>query len=265
MSETLFVERSGAVATIIMNRPKALNALNREMSRELKTVTAQLAEDDSVRCVVISGAGEHFMAGGDIFAFHEGVDRPKDDFRDLIEVMIGDIHEAIVTLRSMPKPVIASARGAVAGFGISLLSACDLAVVSENAMFTLAYCHIGATPDGGSTFFLPRMVGLKRATELVLLGERFDANEAHRIGLINRVVVDDNLNNETTALAERLAGGPTGVYANAKQLLLKSFETDLKGQLQAEMASFTDCALSDDFKEGVSAFVEKRPARFTGK
>ncbi len=265
MSKTLQVSVDGGVATLLLNRPEKLNALDEAMARELALATRQLGDDPAVRCVIVAGAGDNFQAGGDIEYFRAALEGDEATRRTEIGAIIQEVHSAIVNLRTMSKPVVARIQGAAAGFGISLLSACDLAVAADNAKFTLAYCLIGTSPDGGSTYALPRLVGMKRAMELALLGERFDAARAEAIGLINRVVPASELDATVAQLARHLANGPTFAYGKVKALLNASWDNDLVTQLDAEKSSFTDCALSADFSEGVSAFCEKRKAEFSGK
>ena len=254
----VLVATEGAVATITLNRPEALNALNRELTLGLRDAVFTAENDASVRCVVIRG-GEHFMAGGDLKWFHKEVgSRDSAQLRVQFEAFIHEVHAAIISLRRMPKPVIASVRGAAAGFGMSLMMACDLAIAADSAYFTLAYTAIGVSPDGGSTFALPRIVGQKKAMEIALLGERFDAATAERLGLVNRVVPLASLEIETNKLAARLAAGPTAVYARTKALLNGSLTSSLESQLQREAEAFAQSATEPDFKEGLSAFIEKR-------
>jgi 2-(1,2-epoxy-1,2-dihydrophenyl)acetyl-CoA isomerase len=262
MSENISTTIRDGVGTIVLDRPKVLNALNPDMAAGLKAATGALGADAKVRCVVIKGAGEHFMAGGDVRHFHQLLQNAPDDVEKNIGGEIEDVHAAIVNICSMPKPVIASIRGASAGFGMSLVAACDLAIAAEDSVFSLAYCRIGTSPDGGSTWTLPRMVGLKRAMELALLGDRITPQQASEYGLVNWVVPTEELDRMTTELAARLASGPTHALARTKALLGASLSTELGPQLQAEKSSFLAGVTGAEFAEGVSAFVEKRPARF---
>ncbi len=264
---TVDVAVSDAICTITLNRPERLNAIDRDMAQALGAVTGAAADDAAIRAVVVRGAGEHFMAGGDLAFFKswldEGADRSQQ--RDRFENFVREVHPTILALRDMRKPVIAGVHGAVAGFGVSLMLACDLVVAAEDAVFTLAYSLIGASPDGSSTHMLPRMVGLKRAFEIALLADRFGAVEAREWGLVNRVVPAAGLDDAIAELAARLAAGPTHAYGNTKALLNATYDRPLQAQLDAEAASFADCAVSEDFAEGIAAFLDKRAARFKGR
>ena len=261
----VLLAREGGVATITLNRPQALNALDHDLTVGLRDGVLAAEHDPSVRCVVLRG-GEHFMAGGDLKWFRTLVeDRSSAENRIRFEALIHEVHTVILALRRMPKPVVASVRGAVAGFGMSLMMACDLALAADNAYFTLAYTLIGTSPDGGSTFALPRIVGQKKAMEIALLGERFDAATAERLGLVNHVVPKEKLEAETAKLALRLANGPTAVYARTKALLNGSLNASLESQLQREAEAFAQSASEPDFREGLAAFIEKRKPRFTGR
>ncbi len=265
-TETVLLTKDGAIATVTLNRPAAMNALDRSMTQALHTALIQVEQDDAVRCVLLRGAGDNFMAGGDIRVFAKALtDLPAVDQQAMFEGMIGQVHASISALRRMGKPVIAAIQGAAAGFGVSLVLACDLAIAADDAMFTLAYCHIGTSPDGGSTFHLPRAVGMKRAMEIALLGNRFGATEAAAIGLINRAVPAAELEAETAKLAARLAQGPTAAYARTKALLNASLDNNLAAQLSKESELFTASTMTDDFREGITAFLEKRPADFQGR
>jgi 2-(1,2-epoxy-1,2-dihydrophenyl)acetyl-CoA isomerase len=261
----LEISQEGGIVTLTMNRPEARNALSNEMRAQLANSLHDIEQDDSVRCVVLTGAGEHFMAGGDVKGMAESISKSPQELRKEFILRIHDLHPIMFALRRMPKPVIASCRGAAAGAGVSMALACDLVIASESAFFTLAYCHIGTSPDGSSSFHLPRAVGIKKAMEIALLGDRFSASKAEAMGMINFVVPDAELESETQKLATRLANGPTHVYGNTKALLYRSMESEFESQLQAEAEYFADCASRADFREGVTAFVEKRQAKFTGE
>lgn len=265
MSNTVLVARNDAIASVTLNRPKALNALDLGMSEALQEIMTGLEADGSVRAVILKGAGEHFMAGGDIKLFHQGLDLPPAERRRRFELFVHKVHPTVTAIRRMNAPVIASVRGAAAGFGMSLVAACDLAIAAEDAYFTLAYSLIGTSPDGSGTYHLPRIVGMKRAMEIALLADRFDAKAALAMGFVNRVVPVAELESATAALAARLAGGPTRAYGNTKRLLNRSLSNTLEGQLQAEAESFADCAATNDFVEGIRAFVEKRKPAFKGE
>jgi 2-(1,2-epoxy-1,2-dihydrophenyl)acetyl-CoA isomerase len=266
MNETvLSTNVADGIRLITLNRPAALNALDRDLTAGLRDAVFAAEHDRSVRCVVIRG-GEHFMSGGDLKWFAEAIEGlPAAERRLLFENFIPEVHAVIVSMRRMGKPVIASVSGAVAGFGLSLMLACDLAIAADTAYFTLAYSLVGTTPDGGSTFALPRCVGAKRAMEIALLGDRFDAVAAERLGLVNRVVAAAALEAETMKLGARLAAGPAAVYARTKALLNGSLGNSLESQLQREAEAFAQSAAEPDFAEGVRAFLEKRKPVFEGK
>ena len=265
-NQTVQVATDGGVCTIMLNRPAVLNALDRDMATALGALTRAAEADDTIRAVVIRGSGENFMAGGDLKAFSGWLDEMPDrsERRDRFESFVHEVHPSILAITGMPKPVIAGVRGAVAGFGMSLMMACDLAIAADDSVFTLAYCHIGASPDGSSTYTLPRAVGTKRAFEIACLGERFGAQDAKEIGLINQVVASAELDTATAGLAARLAAGPTRAYAKTKALLNASAHRRLEDQLAAEAAAFGECAAGEDFAEGLAAFLAKRPAAFIG-
>ena len=265
MSDTVLIERANGIARITLNRPDVLNALNDELCEALDTTLAHVEREPETRVVVLQGAGGYFMAGGDLRSFHGLLERTPEERRQHFETMIDRVHRIIRIMRRMPQPVIARVDGAAGGFGLSLVLACDLAIASADSIFTMAYCRIGTSPDGSSTWFLPRTVGAKKAMELALLGDRFGAREAGRLGIVNRVVSPHRLDEEIEALARRLAAGPARAYANTKRLLGASGHTSLEEQLQAEGEMFADCAATEDFAEGIRAFVEKRRPTFTGR
>lgn len=261
----LLVEKKDGIATLTFNRPQARNALSIDMRSNLRDVLAELEHDDDTRCLVLRGSGDHFMAGGDVIRMQEYIDKPASEIKAAFTQRIHDLHPIMFTMRRMPKPIIASVAGAAAGAGVSMALASDLVIAADSAFFTLAYVHIGTSPDGSASFNLPRAVGIKKAMEIALLGDRFDAEAAKDIGMINFVVPEVDLEAETLKLATRLANGPTHVYGNTKRLLYRSLENSWESQLQLEGETFADCAARSDFREGVRAFAEKRKAKFTGK
>ncbi|OKH87512.1 enoyl-CoA hydratase/isomerase family protein [Thalassospira sp. TSL5-1] len=254
------------IATLTLNRPERMNALDDAMVTGLLAALDQIENEiKNIGAVIITGSGGTFMAGGDVKFFHQLGAIPANEAQPQIRAMIDRVHEIITRLVNLPCPVIASASGAVAGFGLSLLNACDMALATDETVFTLAYCHIGTSPDGGATHSLVRLVGMKKAKEIALLGDRFDANEALRLGLINQVVEGSELEKATAKLAMRLAAGPRAALAKTKALLNSAPERDLHSQLAAEAEAFAECAISPDFREGVRAFVEKRKPVFNSK
>ncbi len=257
------VSESGA-ATIELNRPQRLNAWNPQMARELMQAIEAAGEDETVRSVVLTGAGRAFSAGADLSDGGAGEIGP-DGRPDLYGRLTGDYNPLILAVRRIGKPVIAAVDGAAAGIGCSLALACDLVIASSRAYFLLAFANIGLVPDGGCSMLLPRRIGAARATELAMLGERLPAAIALEWGLINRVVENERLREEATALAERLAAGPTRAYAGIKRQLNGSLYAGLEEQLELEAQIQQEMARTEDFLEGVGAFIEKRPAHFTGR
>lgn len=264
MSEFVRIEREGSLAQVVLARPQALNALDLAMVAALRQALATVRDDDSVRAVLLRAEGNYFMAGGDIAFMRDALASDTAARRAGIRRLIQDAHAAIRALVTMRKPVVAAVQGGAAGYGVSLVAACDFAIAADNSSWSMAYTNLGVTPDGGATWFLPRLVGLRRARELVLLSERFGAQDALRLDLVNRLVAADQVQAEALALAQRLAGGPTHAYANAKKLLAASFEQSLDTHLEAEEASFFACSETDDFAEGVAAFSAKRRPVFNG-
>jgi 2-(1,2-epoxy-1,2-dihydrophenyl)acetyl-CoA isomerase len=252
------------VATVTMNRPEARNALSMEMRSLLCDWMHRLELDDAVKVVVLEGAGDHFMAGGDVKGMVDALDKPPAEIEQYFNLRIHDLHPIVFAMRRMAKPIVAKVRGAAAGAGVSFALACDLIVASDDAFFVLAYVNIGTTPDGSSTFQLPRNMTIKQAMEMTLLGDRVSAERAREIGYVNFVAPASELDAKTAEIVERLRSGPTYVYGQAKRLLYGSLDNQFETQLQAEAESFAKCAARADFKEGVTAFVEKRKARFTG-
>ena len=262
MTAPLLLSREGRVATLTLNRPESLNTLDFSLMDALVDASAEVASDDTLRVVVIRGAGKHFMAGGDIRTFAGMLDGEPAERTRRFKRMIARLHSAIEAFHRMPHPVIGQVQGAVAGFGLSLMNACDLVVAADNAYFASAYRAIALTADGGGSWALPRLVGMRRAMEIMLLGERFDAQQALAWGLVNKVVPLAEIDATMEAVVRSLADGPTLAIRNAKRLMRESLARSLSGQLDAEAASFAACAGTPDFLEGIAAFLEKRPPRF---
>ena len=260
MSDTLTYTVADGIATIALNRPQVMNALDAGMIVRLRAVCEKARDDQAVRAIVLHGNGPAFLAGGDVALFHANLPR----LPEMVGQLAGELHHAIIALREAAKPVVASVHGAVAGAGISLLAAADLAIAAADTRFTLAYSKIATSPDGGSTYFLPRLVGTRKALELMLLADTFDADTALSLGLVNWVVASEDLATETAKIVRRLASGPTLAYAETKKLVNCTFDRPLAAQLDAEAQAFARCAATADLAEGVTAFVEKRKPTFKG-
>ena len=259
-NDTIIFSQTGSIGTLTFNRPEVYNAMNVELILALRDVTTDIVASKTLRALILKGAGKAFLAGGDVGLFYQ-----QRDKMDSVKPMGDALHAGIKNIRNMPFPVIAQIQGACAGAGLSIAMAADFAIAAEGAQFNTAYTKIGLSPDGGSTFFLPRYVGMKRALELTMLADGFDAKAAADMGIINRVVPADQLEQEVAALAERLSNGATQAFAAAKKLINQSFITPIDKQLDDEIAFFAECAKTNDFKEGVTAFVEKRKPQFKGK
>lgn len=251
------IRREGGITHLRLNRPKALNAVDSTMAQAFLQACKACANDAELRVVVISGEGRAFMAGGDISQFRE-------DPASIPQTLIRPLHEAVEILAGLRAPVIASLQGAVAGAGMSLALACDLAIAADNTRFNLAYVNLGTSTDLGASWSLPRVVGLRRALEIALLSDPVDAPTALQLGLVNRVVTAERLEEETAALATRLAASAPAGLGMLKRLIRDSFDRSLPAQLAAEEQGFAACAATADFAEAVSAFLEKRAPRFSG-
>jgi 2-(1,2-epoxy-1,2-dihydrophenyl)acetyl-CoA isomerase len=260
--ETVSWERSGGVGRITLNRPDTLNAWTAQLGRDLKQAITVDAADPSVRAVLITGAGRGFSSGADL---KDGFEPADDGLPDLRKELDELYHPIIAGVRRLEKPVVAAVNGPAVGIGASLAFACDLVLAGESAFFGLAFVNIGLMPDGGSTLFVPAAVGKARAFQMALLGERVSAQQALDWGLVNYVHPDARLMEEADALVEKLAAGPTRSYAGSKRALNQMLYPDLEGQLDLEAEIQHSLARSDDFLEGVGAFVEKRPPAFAGK
>lgn len=250
--------RDGAVAHIRFNKPRALNAIDEPTARAFLDACQAMAADGANRAVLLSAEGRAIMAGGDLAAMQQ-------DPVPVADALIAGMHGGIRLLAGLDAPVIASVQGAVAGGGLGLVLSCDLVVAAQDARFSVDYPLIGASADCATSWCLPRLVGLHKAMELALLGDTVDAAEALRLGLVNRVMPGPSLAEEAGQLAQRLASGPTRAYGRLKALLRTSLDHDLDTHLDAEAAGFRACAGTADFREGLSAFLEKRSARFSGR
>lgn len=258
-NDALILNRHEDIATLRLNRPTKYNALDQNLLDRLHEALTELAFDDEVRVVVLTGEGNAFCAGGDLKAIDEAEpDHPGRAFWRLA----GRFHEAVKELRGMAKPTIAAINGPAAGGGFSLALACDLRIMSEAAFLKLGYVSNGLSIDGGGSFTLPRLVGLSRAMEIAFLDEKIAAQHALDIGLVNRVVAKDELEEATLTLADRLAEMPTGALGRAKHLLNTSFQNTLERQLELERKAITDAGNSDEGREGMTAFFEKRTPEY---
>lgn len=254
----LLLERNGAVVTLRFNRPGALNAIDVPMATALRDAVRAIAQDVSMRCVVLCGTGKGFMAGGDLATLRAD---PVQGARDLLE----PLNEAVALLAQLNAPVIAQVHGVAAGAGLSLMLQADFVLAAEGTRFNLAYINLGTSCDVGASWALPRLVGLRRALEIALLGDTYTAQDAERLGLVNRVLPAADLDAAVQELAQRLAHGPTQAYGHMRRLMRASFDHDLPTQLAAEADAFVGCAHSADLPEGIEAFHAKRPAAFQGR
>ena len=259
MTETpVRLERDGAIARIVFNRPQQLNAINIETALAFDQACLSLENDASVRVVVLQGEGRSFGAGGDLRAFQTD---PQATALAVIEPM----HRGLLRLTRLSAPVIASLQGNVSGGSLSLAMGCDLAIAAADARFNLAYVNVAASCDVGGSWHLPRLVGLRRAMEIALLGPTISADVAHTWGLVNQVVPAAELKATTMALATRLANGPTAAYGRLKRLMHVSLHNDLPTQLDLERDGFRDSAGTADFQEAIQAFFERRTPHFRGQ
>ena len=259
--ETLTLDVTDNVATITMNRPDSGNSVSPEGAREFCDVATRLDARDDVRAIVLTGAGRMFCAGGDLSAMAEA----GDDADRLLMQMAGDLHMGLSRLSRCTAPVIAAVNGTAAGAGFSLVMACDLAVAGESVVFTMAYTAAGLSPDGSSTYFMPRKIGDRRTRELMLTNRVLKAPEALEWGIVNEVVEDGKALERATELARQLAAGPTLAYGAVKTLLNGTFDQTLESQMELESRAIAALSRSADGQEGISAFLNKRKPEFTGR
>ena len=257
MSQPLSVERRSAAAWLILNRPEAGNAIDVALAEALRAAAAELSGDASARVVVITGAGARFCAGGDIRAFGASASAPE-----AIDAITSRLHPAIEALLALPKPIVTLVNGAAAGAGLGLALLGDIVLAGRSAHFTSAYTAIGLTPDGATSWLLPRLAGLRRAQELVFTNRRVSADEAADMGMITRVVDDDQLAPEGEKLVEELASSAVGAFGAARGLLLDSFAANLHDHLALEARSIASRAASPEGQEGIASFLEKRKPRY---
>ncbi|MBW2266946.1 MAG: enoyl-CoA hydratase/isomerase family protein [Deltaproteobacteria bacterium] len=256
--ETLLFDVTDGVAQIRLNREKAANALNLQMCRDLQDAALRCRSDAGVRAVVIGAEGKMFCAGGDLGAFSSAADAAPR----LLKEMTIHLHAAVSLFARMDAPVIGAVTGTAAGAGFSLVAAMDIAIAGESAKFTMAYTRAGLTPDGSSTWFLPRLVGVRRSLELMLTNRLLKAPEALEWGIVNQVVPDDAVLETATRLASQLAQGPTGAFGVTKRLVLAGGSASLETQMEMEGDAIAAASGTPSGREGIAAFLEKRPARF---
>lgn len=254
---TLKLQRDGAVAVITLDRPEAGNSLDLQTAADLLEAALLLEGDAGVRAVVLTGAGSVFCFGGDLRAMSA-----EEDLKAFLNALTVKLHAAIACFNRMPAPVIAAVNGGAAGAGVGLLAMADLALAADTAKITLAYTGVALTPDGSTSYFLPRMIGRRRAAELMLLNRTLSAAEALEWGLVNRVVAADQLMEETRGLAARLAEGPTSAYAAVKRLLLSAEDLSLEAQMALEGRTIAAQSVTAEGREGVAAFLGKRPPSY---
>src|SRR5258706_3203899 len=253
-ASSLLIEREGAVAKLTLNRPDVANAIDVPMAQALMEASTTCDEDDSIRCVVLTGAGRFFCAGGDVGGFAEA----GDGVPLLLKALTAYLHMAIARFARMPKPLITAINGPAAGAGLSLAMLGDIAIATRSSHFTPAYSAIGLSPDGGSTWLLPRLVGLRRAQEMLMTNKRVSADEAVSLGLITRAVDDDAIASEVGAIAWRLAASATPALGKTRNLLLSSFDSSLEAQMEAEARAIAESSRTVQGRELIDAFVKKR-------
>jgi 2-(1,2-epoxy-1,2-dihydrophenyl)acetyl-CoA isomerase len=264
MTEGLIAETRGAVAVMMLDRPEARNALSGEIIQAMIRFVESIEDDLAVRVVMIGGKGDHFMAGGDVKSFADAIDQPAEELRDDFKQRSVDAEPLWLALERIPQPVVCSVRGFAAGAALSFVAGADYTIASETAQFLLAHVGLGLVADAATTYHLPRTIGVKKAKELAFFGGRYDAQQALEMGLVNKVVPDAELEAETDKIVARLSEGPAISLAWAKRMMNASLGNTIADQLAMEGEAVGDCGASEDLKEGVRAFVEKRKPSFQG-
>ncbi len=264
MGQAVKLEQDGGLAVVTLDRPEAMNALNMDMSEGLLDAVVACDEDPKVRAVMITGGDSAFCAGGDIRAMLENADEEGRVGAYLKKLTVG-LHAAVATIARMPKPVIAAVNGTAAGAGFSLAMGCDLILAADTAKFTMAYTKIALVPDGSSTYYLPRLVGSRRALDLMLTNRVLSASEARDIGIVSEVYPEKDFAAKARAFAADLATGPTQAFGLAKRLVTQSGAESLETQMEHERRAIALCGNSEDFREGTAAFMEKRKPSYAGR
>lgn len=260
MFKTVQFSVSDGVATVTLNRPDAGNAVDLVMARELVEVAIRCQTDTAIRCVVLTGAGRIFCAGGDVGLFREA----GDHVDALLSDLAGTLHMALARFARMAKPLLVLVNGPAAGAGLSLAIAGDVVLCARSAHFTAAYGALGLTPDGGMSWWLPRLVGLRKAQEIILTNRRIKADEAERIGMVTRLVDDDMLTQEGAAMAATLANAAIGAIGAARALLRDSFQTGFETQLESEATAISRAGAAPECREGLAAYFARRSPDFKG-
>jgi 2-(1,2-epoxy-1,2-dihydrophenyl)acetyl-CoA isomerase len=255
-------QRAGNIATLVLNRPERMNALNKDLTLALDDALGRLETDQDIEVVVITGAGRAFCAGGDLSVIGKG--RENNDLTELDPILRAGMR-AVLKIRTMQQPVIAAVHGAAAGAGMNIALAADIRIASEDAMFGQNFAKVGLFPDYGGTFFLPELVGPAKAAEMFYTGDMINAAEALRLGIVNRVVPLEKLESEVRALAQKIASGPSIAIRAVKRVLFAEKKQELSKALDQEVEQQMKCFASEDCGEGIRAFFEKCPPKFQGK
>jgi 2-(1,2-epoxy-1,2-dihydrophenyl)acetyl-CoA isomerase len=259
-TDLVIVSNNDGIATVRLNDSGSLNALSVPMAERLREVLVELGDDRSVRVLILTGTGRGFCAGGDVQSFYDH----RDDPHDVMQQVLDGLHGAVEVLIDLPFPTISAINGVVAGAGMGVAFATDLAVAVDDAVFTMAYTGIGVSPDGSSTWFLPRLVGTRVAMDMILTNRRISATEAVLLGIVNKAVPAEEFDETVASLAALLAKGPTKAYVRARHLLRSSMGNSPVAQMAAEAEGILAAGETEDFYEGVSAFIEKRRPEFNG-